>query len=316
MTAESVDDSSTTDAAPSDDDTPSRCAFDPLTMIEVVRSVLNRLRDHDSVDPVTGAVATSAWRDYIHSHEYEDDAPFLSVIMTVLTATPDQVRDALVALDAQSTEDFELVIVTASPSSDITAKVHELLTPFASGLARRSRVVEGPSLPTTTNVASASTRDAALEAAFAVATGRYVTILDATSLVFGHFVETFMGLATSSPAAVVRARALTQSFRAVTWPSGALGYEPTNGATRASAPNFSVLEHLWHLEHLGVTGALGSPQGSYVILRRYVEVLGIPGGVQQLLAEAAILGGVCDASDDVVVLLRDFHEVAAPSPPR
>jgi hypothetical protein len=70
-----------------------------------------------------------------------------------------------------------------------------------------------------------------------------------------------------------------------------------------------VIKHLEHLGHSGSTDFHGSPPGSYALRRRDVDLLGLHDDDNQLLLEAAILGGVHDApDDDVVVLLHHFVE--------
>jgi hypothetical protein len=288
------------------------------TLVLVVRNLLARLRETttpllsadpprgDSFDTPDAAFVSTAWRDYIHSDETDEIAPFLSIVLVVGAASRDQVSDALVALDAQNDTNFELLLVVPASEEGATtipgagrAQLEDQLLHFSSSLAPRSRVVESPA-----GAEDRAARDAALSVGITAARGRYITFLDATSVVFGHFVATFAEMSAVSPTAVLRARAITQPLREMTWPDGRRGYEPTGGARPASAAHFGALEHLLHSTS---PDFLGSPPGSFALRRRDVEILRLHAGEDELLVEAAVLGGVTNNSEDVVVLLHHFN---------
>jgi hypothetical protein len=272
------------------------------TLTKLLRAVIARLRE----SPTSGGAASEPLvagvpdplaaqsSDHIYSHE-SDDVPFLSVVLVANDTSDTMLSDALLSLDAQSDTDFELIVVV-SPSLGIDRdRVEELLREFSSGLAARSQVVVE-----TSESLEQGTRTDALRAGLAQARGRYVTVLDATSVVFAHFVETFAHLSQASPAAVLRARAITQPLRALTWPDGSRGFEPTGGAAPASASRFSALEHL-------MSSVTASPSGSYALRCGYVDELGLHDDEVALLVEAAMLGGVHEAPNEVIVLLRHFE---------
>ncbi|HEY5304583.1 MAG TPA: glycosyltransferase family A protein, partial [Acidimicrobiales bacterium] len=271
----------------------------------VVRELLERLRNPsgppaptsevtDAKDP---AASISEMVDNIYSVEKDegasgDSAPFLSVTLLAGNASVTALNDALVALDAQSDSNFELIVVAPSSTQRDRLQVEELLARFSSDLARRSRVVAGLSQPP-----RPQTRADALRVGFAEARGRYITVLDGTSVVFAHFVETFTRLAHESPAAVLRARAISQPMHVLRWPDGREGFEPTSGATTASAPHFSALEHLL---------SPSSPAGSFALSNTYFREGRVDIDENEAIVEAAILGGVQEAPDEVIVLLRHF----------
>ena len=218
--------------------------------------------------------------------------PFISVVLLVGDASLALLSDALVALDAQSDHRFELfVIVDASRSSEID-RIEELLAAFNPRMVGHSWVVREATSPEET-----SGRIAAIRVGLAQARGRYVTVLDATSVVFGHFIATFADLAKESSVGVLRARALRQPMRELTWPDGCVGFEPTGAATPASSPHFSILDHLRTPQ---------TPPGSYALLREYFDDLESGGDEDEMLLEAALLADVAEATHDVVILLRDF----------
>ncbi len=275
------------------------------TMKSLLRDLLGRLRADVMSDGARGESLLAEFNDALSSRfsdliysDHADDAPFLSVVLVASDISDVMLDDALLALDAQSDTDFELIVVASS--HDVTRnRVEEILQVYSSGLAHRSSIVT----PTSVREQFSSRREL-LRAGCAAARGRYVVVLDASSVVFAHFVETFHRLAHESPAAALRARALRQPVRHLTWPDGHLGFEPTGGAVPASAAHFSALEHL-----AGSTQA--SPAGSYALRRDYVEELGLDDEAT-MLVEAALLGGVREAPDEVVVLLRHFDHSLNP----
>lgn len=252
-----------------------------------VRRVLRALAADQRRAPTT---LDATANDNIYSHERRDDETFLSIVLVVGETPARLLDDALVALDAQSDEDFELIVVVSSRDPTELATVDERLRPFNSGLARRTRLVQA------TPASSEPTwRGEAVRAGCALARGRYVSVLDASSVVFGHYVRSLSRLSRTSAAGVLRARALIQPLHASSWPSGESGFEPAGGAAPASVEHFSVLEHL-------VQPA--TPVGSYALRRDFVSDLPADVDEDEVLAEAALLAGVHEDVDDVIVLLR------------
>jgi hypothetical protein len=275
---------------------------DLATLTKLLRAVIARLRESPTSDSaasgpllagVHGPLAAQS-SDHIYSHE-SDDVPFLSVLLVANDTSDTMLNDALLSLDAQSDTDFELIVVVSASLGIDRDRVEELLGEFSSGLAARSHVV----IETSESMAQRSRTDA-LRAGLAQARGCYVAVLDATSVVFAHFVETFAHMSQASPAGVLRARAIAQPLRTLTWPDGSRGFEPTGGAAPASASRFSALEHL-------LSSVTASPPGSYALRRGYVDELGLHDDEVTLLVEAAMLGGVHEAPDEVIVLLRHFE---------
>ncbi|HVB00986.1 MAG TPA: glycosyltransferase family A protein [Acidimicrobiales bacterium] len=221
-------------------------------------------------------------------------APLLSVLLIANGASEAELTDVLIALDAQSVTDFELIVIAPESAEDGARRFEELLAPFSSGLSARSRVVPGPPespLP--------GYRSDAIRVGSATARGHYITVLDGQSVVFGHFAEVFVRLATEHPAAVLRAQAIAQPMRQLTWPGGRTGFEPIAGATPASTTHFSLPGHLV---------SPGSPPGSYALERSYVDGFAPGCDEDEMLAEAAMLGGVHETPDEVILLLRRFEE--------
>lgn len=275
------------------------------TRARLLREVLHDLRE-GARDP------RPASTDYIYTSRGDGAAsgvPFLSIVLVVNDATSAVVNDALVALDAQSVDDFELLVVGDVATDDARAHLATQLATFSASLCARARVL---SAPATAETAAPDARQWGL----AHARGRYVTVIDATSVAFAHLVETFAHLATASSApssapspssapasassaAVLRARAIAQPIRRLRWPDGTEGFEPRRGALAASASRFVPLAHL---------ASPATPRGSYALRRDVVELLGYDADEDEVLVAAAVWGGLREATDHVVVLLRHFED--------
>ena len=255
----------------------------------------------DSLKHLVAQPATSTiGDDYIYSHADDggdaDDAsaPFLSIVLVGVDVSPRLLNDALVALDAQSDDDFEVIVVAPDPTTG-GSSIETMLRRFSAGLASRTRVVAAPNAS-----GDATPRLAAIRTGAALARGRYLSFLNATDVPFGHYVETLSRLARTSPRGVLRARAVRQPLRLVTWRDAEPGFEPAAGAASASSAHFSVLVHLV---------APATPPGSYALRRDFASDLGVDEDVDEdeALVEAALLAGVIEDPDDVIVLLRTFE---------
>ncbi len=275
-------------------------ALDPPSVRQALRTLVQRFRE----DPRSTPAPLSSLIDppgtssapHIYSHG-ADDAPFLSILLLTDDVIETMVRDVLVSLDAQSVTDFE-VIVVADGAAHRGDRLTGLVAEFSSDLALRTRVIS------VERDAVSATHDDAVSTGVAIARGRYVAVLDATSILFAHYVATLRDLATSG-SAVVRARAVAQPLRTLHWPDGDTGYEPVEGAAPASTAHFSAREHL-------DPSAAGSPRGSYALRRDVVEFLGAEQDEAALLVEAAVWGDVSESSDEVILLVRRFdHDLAA-----
>ena len=287
----------------------------------LVRALLAELRANPT-SGVTGTLADSFARvltappssaienDYIYGRADvggEGDAsapPFLSIVVWGPDESPWLLNDILVALDAQSDDDFEVIVVAPDPTTG-PSSIETMLRRFSAGLASRTRVVAMPNAP-----GEARARLVAVRTGSALARGRYLSFLNATDVPFAQYVETLSRLARTSPRGVLRARAVRQPLRRVVWRGDEPGFEPAAGAASASSARFSVLDHL-------VTPA--TPPGSYALRRDFVADLATErdNGVatepatdvdeDEALVEAALLAGVVEDPDDVIVLLRTFE---------
>lgn len=154
--------------------------------------------------------------------------PFLSFLVPA-HGHPEQLRETLLSLEAQTSTDFEVLLVRAHD----TAPADEMTLP-ATVAARLREVV-------TAGMAPGATPLAWLADALAEARGDYVTISDRLTW-FAHWVESCQVHAddrtTTLRGLVLHQTAMTASV------GGLAGVRARSAPVRAGADAFSVLEHL------------------------------------------------------------------------
>jgi glycosyltransferase involved in cell wall biosynthesis len=133
----------------------------------------------------------------------EPDAPFLSVITRTQGKRPYTLRDTLMSLAGQSSQDFELVLVVHSESETVNSVVRDIVSEFPPNFQARTNVV----------TCGRPGRSSPLNDGIAHAKGRYVALLDDDDIALGHWVETFERLAADAPnGALLRATCTRQDF--------------------------------------------------------------------------------------------------------
>lgn len=132
------------------------------------------------------------------------DAPFLSVLMRTQGKRYETLKEALLSLEAQSDQNFEIVLILHCATEEDkkeTASLLESLTPTL-----KSRL--------TYRALDTGTRAAPLNLALSLARGHYVAILDDDDVVFENWVENFHRLADRHDGAVIRCYGMTQYWSA------------------------------------------------------------------------------------------------------
>ncbi|MBC6962288.1 MAG: glycosyltransferase [Nitrosomonas sp.] len=128
--------------------------------------------------------------------------PFLSVITRTQGRRPATLRDALLALAAQTCDDFEVVVVGHKLTIDHQLVVERLIEDCPQFLRDRIRLIR----------VERGNRTAPLNEGFAAAKGKYIAILDDDDLPMAHWVETFKMLANDNSGCVLRTVAIKQEF--------------------------------------------------------------------------------------------------------
>jgi glycosyltransferase involved in cell wall biosynthesis len=161
-------------------------------------------------------IGDETWRETEQSA-----APFLSVITRTRGTRIGPLREALLCLAGQSSQDFELLLVIHNATESDSEKVHALVDEFPSSFRERITVL----------ICNRPGRASPLNDAVARTKGRYVAVLDDDDFVLGHWVETFLELSSRAPGTLLRARCARQDFelseedkscsqaRASSWPT-------------------------------------------------------------------------------------------------
>jgi SAM-dependent methyltransferase len=174
-----------------------------LTPGTTVNKVLNNLRD--AAEP-SGRIQQFVWACLpgpigVEAVESEPHEPvFLSVIVRTQGRRIQELREALLCLAGQSSQDFEVILLAHNVDVDTQIAVEQVI----------EDQVEGLRLRTSLTVVDYGTRATLLNIGFARARGEYVAVLDDDDLVFGHWVESFVKLAEKNNGTILRSVAAAQ----------------------------------------------------------------------------------------------------------
>jgi hypothetical protein len=177
--------------------------------------------------------AAPTGESYVQPHE-QPARPFLSVVTRTQGRRLGTLREALLALSAQSVDDFEVVLVGHRLDAEARRAVERLVADFPASLRERVRLI----------AIEHGNRSTPLNAGFTDARGHYIAILDDDDVPLGHWVETFQGLAARTPGRVLRAVAVRQECDEVEPRLGSRSVRPTSGMLRDYPGEFDLLRHL------------------------------------------------------------------------
>lgn len=130
----------------------------------------------------------------------ERHQPFLSIVTRTQGRRPGTLRDVLLALAAQSCDDFELIVVGHKLDHPAQLLVERILEDSPQSLRAKTRLIR----------VEHGNRTAPLNEGFAEARGDYIAILDDDDLPMAHWIETFRDMARKQPGTVLRTIAVKQ----------------------------------------------------------------------------------------------------------
>ena len=183
-------------------------------------------------------------------------SPFLSVLMRTQGKREATIQEALLALAAQTSQNFEVFILAHDVSRDEIGNLRYLADGFGERFSARVRVIP----------VDGGGRSRPLNVGVDLAQGRYVAVLDDDDIVFGHWVATYERLADQACGRIIRCVPAEQSVRPMTWPGGREGYEITSRPRCPWPERFDLLDHLFENR---------TPPCSYAIPRSAFADLGI-----------------------------------------
>lgn len=246
----------------------------------LLEQLLRGLRD--GVDGVDGGAAASHFAGPRPLGPVEPPRPFLSVVTRTQGRRPGTLRDALLALSAQTCGDFELIVVGHRLDEPALLRVERILGDSPPALRARIRLIR----------VEHGNRTAPLNAGFEAARGDYVAILDDDDVPLAHWVATFRDLARQSPGAVLRAVAVKQEGDEVRVRAGAVAVRATGAFLSDYPVRFDLLQHL--RINLSPPIALAFPRAVLQELGiRFDETLGTNEDWDFLMRAASVCGVAC-----------------------
>jgi hypothetical protein len=209
-------------------------------------------------------------------------APFLSVLMRTQLKREPNLLEVLTCLGAQSSSDFELLLLVHSVESELAISAQRLVDLFAPAFSQRVRVIP------VTDGGRARPLNVGLENA----RGRYVAFLDDDDLVTGDWVQAFEQGAAKAPGQMVRSITVDRRVARPENPDALAPYVSLGGVEFNHAPSFSMLEHVY-------TNA--TPICSFAVPMELVRALRLHFNEElpvledwAFLQQAALYGGVHD----------------------
>lgn len=196
----------------------------------VLASVAGRAR----VDPELASRIRAVHAYLQERAEADADAPFLTVLVRTQGRRIEPLKDALLCLQGQTDQDFEIVLLVHDADEDAQAEIIRIVERQIPSLRERIRVeiVEGGSRARPLNVGLDDAR------------GRYVAVFDDDDLLFAHWVEAFRDGARLAPGKMVRSVVANQEVVPEPWSGERAGFRATSWPKAEYPDTFDQLEHL------------------------------------------------------------------------
>ncbi len=160
--------------------------------------------------------------------------PFLTVLLRTQGQRVEPLKDALLCLQGQTSQDFEIVVLLHDASVENAAKVRGALARQTPELRERTRLLE----------VTGGTRSKPLNVGVESANGRYVAVYDDDDLLFAHWVETFQREAALNNGRLIRTVVANQSVEVEPWPDDREGFRSVSWPTPEYPEHFDQLDHL------------------------------------------------------------------------
>lgn len=161
-------------------------------------------------------------------------APFLSVITRTQGKRIDTLRDVLLCLSAQTSQDFEVCVIGHKLTREAQIAVERVIEDTHADLRQRVRLIR----------VDHGTRTTPLNVGFRAARGNYIAILDDDDIVMGHWVEKFKRLAAANPGRVLRCANVAQSWQPVKTSLSTRSVRSTSSFEACYPAEFDFLQHL------------------------------------------------------------------------
>ncbi|WP_243039095.1 methyltransferase domain-containing protein [Dyella sedimenti] len=233
-----------------------------------------------------------------NSRESESKPPFLSVITRTQGTRLDTLRDVLLCLSAQSSQDFEVCIIGHKLSPEAKLAVERVIDDTHAEFKARIRLIS----------VDDGNRTRPLNVGFEAARGDYVAILDDDDIVLGHWVEKFEAVAAANPGRVLRLGNVAQLWQPVHTTHGSKTVRSV-GSPEACFPfEFDFFQHL--VENSTPPVSLAFPRACFADLRiRFDESLTTTEDWDFLMRTAEVCGVASDK--EITSIYRKWDNAAS-----
>jgi 2-polyprenyl-3-methyl-5-hydroxy-6-metoxy-1,4-benzoquinol methylase len=222
--------------------------------------------------------------------EREPQRPFLSIVVRTQGGRLHGLREVFTCLAAQTSQDFEVVVVAHKVSVEQQIDVERVIEDTPLSLRTRIRL----------ELLDHGSRSAPLNVGFAVAEGRYIAILDDDDLVFAHWVETFVSMERRAGGRMLRTVSVPQHAEIVTVDGRTAG-RAVGSLIDQYPPTFDFLDHL--LTNRTPNTAVAFPRGVFHDLgQSFDEGLSTTEDWDFMMRVASIVG--VDSSPTVTCIYR------------
>ncbi len=160
--------------------------------------------------------------------------PFLSVVLRTQGLRIEPLKDALLCLASQSSEDFEVIVTVHNAESANAQLVASAVDDMPAAFRERVRIVP----------VQGGTRARPLNAGLDACNGRYVAFYDDDDLLFAHWVESFATAARERPGTLLRAVVANQKVASETWSGGIPGFRSLSWPKPEWDDAFDLIGHL------------------------------------------------------------------------
>lgn len=162
-------------------------------------------------------------------------APFLlSVIMRTQGKRPEALADAVLCLQAQTDQAFELILVAHNASQSEVKCLEAFVASQPDDLRSRISLIS----------LKGGTRSVPLNAGVAQARGSHIAVFDDDDLLFAHWVEEFHKAAVKNPGKLLRAQVFNQDVAPEQWSRGRSGLRTLSWPSKLYPQEFSMVDHI------------------------------------------------------------------------
>ncbi len=135
------------------------------------------------------------------SRDFENK-PFLSVLIITDGRCPDMLRECLLSLQAQTDNDFEMLLIAHKTDDNHFELIRKIINEFPGSFSSDIRLLNP----------NEHARSAALNAGLSHARGSYISVLDDNNICFDNWVEEFHKAADAFNGKIIKTGVLTQKW--------------------------------------------------------------------------------------------------------